>query len=269
VPTVPVIGLAEAVARWTSPGSCVYIGNFGTQLFAVGHEIVRQHRHGLHLVVGSGGLLMDQLIGAGAVDRVTFSHCWNPVGPAPTYSFRRAAENAEPPELVELSLGMLSAALQAAAWNVPFLPVQASPNSGYVADRWAAGLVDEVESAFGPSLVVAALRPNVAFIHADLVDDAGNAWLDGPLGESVQAAAAADTTVIIAEEQCSREQLRKHGATIPGLITTAVVIAPGSAKPDGTTSYPRSTEDFASYTQATRTAEGFHNWVGQLRGQAR
>ncbi|MFD2349615.1 hypothetical protein ACFSTC_09930 [Nonomuraea ferruginea] len=60
------IGLPEAVTAHVQPGRTVYLGNFGAQLFAVGHEIIRQGRTGLHVVIGSGGILLDQLLGGRA-----------------------------------------------------------------------------------------------------------------------------------------------------------------------------------------------------------
>ena len=76
--------LEDAVAATVADGDCVWLGNFGAQLFAVGAELIRQGRRDLHVVIGSGGLLLDQLLAAGVCAEVTFTHCWSPVGPRPT-----------------------------------------------------------------------------------------------------------------------------------------------------------------------------------------
>ncbi len=57
--------LEAAVEQHVADGACVWIGNFGCQLFAVGRELARQRRRELHLVVASGGLLLDDLLAAG------------------------------------------------------------------------------------------------------------------------------------------------------------------------------------------------------------
>jgi acyl CoA:acetate/3-ketoacid CoA transferase alpha subunit len=110
------LSLPEAVARYAPDGSRVYVGNFGAQLFCVGHELIRQGRRELDIVIASGGLLLDQLFGAGVVRTATFGDCWSPVGPAPAWNFRRLAESgAAAGRLHELPLGWLTAALAAGA----------------------------------------------------------------------------------------------------------------------------------------------------------
>ena len=87
------LSLPEAVAAYAPDGARVYLGNFGAQLFCVGHELIRQRRRELDVVIASGGLLLDQLFGAGLVRTATFGHCWSPVGPTPAWNFRRLAES--------------------------------------------------------------------------------------------------------------------------------------------------------------------------------
>ena len=87
------LDIAEAIDRYAPAGATVYVGNFGAQLFAVGHELIRGRRSDLHVIMGSGGILLDQMLAAGVVAEATFGHCWSPVGPAPAYSFRRLCEN--------------------------------------------------------------------------------------------------------------------------------------------------------------------------------
>ena len=169
----PRLDLADAVDEHVRDGSCVWIGNFGAQLFAVGRELIAQRRRDLHVVIASGGLLLDDLLREGVVAEVTFSHCWSPVGPRPTRSFRRAWEEGSDVTWHELPLGALSAALGAAAAGVPFAPVVVSSGTGYLEEDWSSGLLAQVESPFGEATVIAALAPDVAFVHAAIADDVG------------------------------------------------------------------------------------------------
>jgi glutaconate CoA-transferase, subunit A len=262
--TAPTVeSTADAVRRHVRPSDCVYIGNFGAQLFAVGHELIRQRLDRLHAVVASGGLLLDQLIGAGSVEIATFAHCWSPIGPEPAWNFRRAAEQARPPELRELSLGMLSAALQAAAWGVPFMPVALSPETGYARHDWSRGL-SRVDTEFGSSHIVRALSPDVAFVHADAVDPLGNAVILGPFGEAVLASQAASKVVIVAEEMKSTQAMRATPACIPGALVTSIVIHPGAVKPDGAAGrYARDVAAYRSYVRESATEEGFRDWLSR------
>jgi glutaconate CoA-transferase, subunit A len=254
--------VADAVRRYVRPGTSVYIGNFGAQLFVVGHELIRQRQAGLDTIVASGGLLLDQLIGAGCVRTATFAHCWSPIGPEPTWNFRRAAEEQSGPRLNELSLGMLCAAFQAAAWGVPFMPVPASPETGYTAGTWSSGAVARAETAFGTSYIARALAPDVAFVHADAVDPLGNALIRGPYGEAVLACQAARAVVVVAEELRPTEAMRATPACIPGALVSSIVLHPGAVKPDGTAGrYPRDTAAYQEYTRNSATRAGFEEWL--------
>lgn len=259
------IGLPEAVAAHLRPGRTVYLGNFGAQLFAVGHEMIRQGRTGLHLVIGSGGILMDQLLGAGVLGSATFGHCWSPVGPAPAWNFRRAAESGDAGvTLHEMSLGLLTAALTAGAWGVPFMPVPGLPGTGYAAENRPNGRLATAETVYGTADIVAAISPDVAFVHVDLADAEGNGAIAGPLAEMPVAAQASRTVVLVAEEIADTETVRRAGIDIPGVLTAAVVHHPGAVAPDGTTGrYPRDVAAYEEYAAKAATPEGFAAWLAE------
>ena len=232
--------LADAVGA-VEAGNTVWLGNFGAQLFAVGEELVRQRVTGLHVVIASGGLLLDRLIGAGVVAEVTFAHCWNPIGPAPTPHFRRAWQEGCGIRWHELPMGVLSAALGAAAHGVPFAPVRVHPDTGY--RDWAGDVLAEVDSPFGPATVVRALPLDVAFVHASRVDTNGNAAIGAPTGEALTAAQAARRVVVVAEEIGEVRQ-----ADLLGLLVDTVVVAPGAVAPDGVPGrYPRDVAAYQAY----------------------
>ncbi|MGB3439079.1 MAG: CoA-transferase [Actinophytocola sp.] len=237
--------LAEAVAT-VGPGDTIWLGNFGTQLFAVGEELVRQDIRDLHVVLASGGLLLDRLIGAGVVAEVTFTHCWNAIGPAPTRHFRRAWQDGADIRWHELPMGVLAAALAAAAQGLPFAPVRVHPGTGYLTDDWSGGMLATVTSPFGDTTVVRALPVDVAFVHVDRADPDGNSVFSAPPGEAVAAAQAASRVVVVAEELGLPAGVR---ADLPGLFVDTVVVSPGAAAPDGVPGrYPR---DIAAYTGRT------------------
>ena len=257
------LGLPEAVHRHVQDGSRVYIGNFGVQLFCVGHELIRQGRRDLHAVIGSGGLLLDQLIGAKALASATFSHCWSPLGPTPAFNFRRLAESGDTSvELHELSLGLFNAALMAGAYGVPFMPVADLAGAGYIDEDWTGGRTSWVDSAFGGTRVISAEVPDVAFVHVDLADADGNGVIRGPLGEVALAAQAARSVVLVAEQLVPNEEVRRAGVSIPGVLVDAVVELPGAARPDGAIGrYDRDVAGYERYSAKSRTPEGFADWL--------
>lgn len=265
-PRVEELSLNEAVANHVRPGTSVYLGNFGAQLFSVGHEMIRQGCREVDAVIASGGLLMDQLLGAGVLRSATYGHCWSPVGPSPAWNFRRAAEGgADTTVLHEMSLGMMTAALTAGAWDVPFMPVPRLPHTGYVEEDWPRGRRSRVVTELGAADIVAALSPDVAFVHVDLADRAGNGVIRGPLGEVLVAAQAAKTVVLVAEEIVDTEIVLAAGMTVPGLLTSGVVHRPGAVAPDGAIGrYDRDVAAYERYVSQAATPDGFVAWVKEL-----
>lgn len=264
------VALADAVDRHVRSGSSVYLGNFGAQLFCVGHEMIRQKLTGIHAVIASGGLLMDQLLGAGTLRSATYGHCWSPVGPSPAWNFRRAAESGGGgTSLCEMSLGMMTAALTAGAWDVPFMPVPGLPGTGYVDENWPNGRRSHVTTKFGASDIVAAITPDVAFVHVDLADEEGNGVIRGPLGEVLLAAQASTTVVLVAEEIADSATVRSAGIVVPGLLTSAVVHRPGAVAPDGAIGrYDRNVAGYEEYVARAATAEGFADWLAETAAGA-
>ena len=274
------LALAGAVQRNVRARDTVYIGNFGAQLFCVGAELVRAGHTDLHLIAGSGGLLLDQLIGAGTARAVTFAHCWNPIGPQPAWNLRRAAEAPRPqqtvldlpdpetprPEIRELSLGMLGAAFHAAAWGLPFMPIPISPDTGYVTDGWSRDMIEHVACKFGEVHVVRAIQPDVAFVHAELSDADGNALIREPYGEHLIAAQAAVRTVVVAEEVLDAGVRLPEPANLAGIHVDEVVAVPGGVAPDGIPSrYPRDVAAYAKYGEESATRASFARWLARHR----
>lgn len=259
----PVLTLGDAVRTHVHDGDVVYLGNFGAQLFAVGHEIIRQRRRDLDLVIGSGGILLDQLIGAGVAASATFGHCWSPVGPFAAHNFRRLAESGESPVVFhEVSLGMFTAALTAGAWGVPFMPFPGLDGTGFLTEDWSRGRVEQVSTGFGSANVVRAISPDVAFVHADRCDPDGNAWINGPVSEMPVAAAASRTTVLVVEQLTDAAEMRAHGVTLPGHLVDAIVVHPGALAPDDAAGrYGRDVAAYVDYAERSRTAEGFAGWL--------
>jgi glutaconate CoA-transferase subunit A len=254
--------LEDAVASTVGDGDCVWIGNFGTQLFAVAEELIRQRRRDLHVVIGSGGILLDRLLAEGVAAEVTFTHCWSPVGPRPTRAFRAAWEEGSEVRFHELPLGALVAALEAGAAGVPFAPVALDPDTGY--PEWTPEMIGTAESPFGEALVVRALRPDVAFVHGRCGDRDGNVQIGAPAGEAPPAVAAARRTVAVVEQISDLPSASSHfpadsagyrertGVVLPSVLIDLVVEHPGAAAPDGVPGlYERDVAAYEAYAGAS------------------
>ncbi|MBC7551998.1 MAG: CoA-transferase [Cellulomonas sp.] len=259
--------MGEAVDHFAPDGSTVYIGNFGAQLFALGHELIRREVRNLDVVIASGGILLDQLIGAGNLRSAVFGHCWSPVGPSPAHNFRRAAQGGEGSTVFhEMSLGHITAALTGGAWDVPFMTAPGLPGTGFADEDWSKGYLDTASTTFGDATIVRSIRPDVAFVHVDTADFDGNGLIRGPLGEVLVAAQAARYVILVAENVVGDDSVVAAGPTIPGILVDAVVHHPGAVAPDGVIGrYERDVAAYQAYTRAASTPEGFAAWLTELR----
>lgn len=258
--------LEEAVGI-VDDGSTVYLGGFGyNQPFAVVHELIRQEARELRVVRASGGVPLDLLIGAGCVREAVVSHCWNAIGPAPTYAFRRAVEDGVPRELdvEEFGLGELALRLFAGARGLPFVPAGAVEGTGQFQHRLHDDKYTPVEFDGETHHVLKPLAPDVGFVHVQRADEEGNAQLRGPRAELQWGALACDRLVVVAETIVDTDRIRETpGETLFGTASAdAVVECPGGAHPSGVLDcYERDVPYLQYYASATETRGAFEEYV--------
>ena len=268
----PILSMKEAVRRFAPDGQELLIGGFAfSDPTALAHELIRQQRKSLFIMKTSGGVLVDQLVGAGCVTRVLSCHVWNSVGPVPAHCFRRALEQGKPHaiEIEELSYGAFTTALAAGACDLPFMPTTPVQGAGHFTQRtFLRDKFAVVENPFGggPVCVVPPLKPALGFFHVHRADQYGNAQLFGPTGEMRFAMAACRKLVVIAEELVDTEVIRQHPeATVaPGFMVDAVVVEPWAAHPtDSYGYYYRDLAHHALYGEMSRTEEGFRRYIDE------
>src|SRR5215471_16522722 len=92
-----VLSLADALQRFAPDGASIAMGTALEALipFAAGHELLRLHRTDLELIGPISDMLFDQLIGAGAVRKVTAAWVGN-VSAGLGHNYRRAVEQGVP-----------------------------------------------------------------------------------------------------------------------------------------------------------------------------
>jgi glutaconate CoA-transferase subunit A len=268
----PIVSMREAVACHVPDGQEILIGGFAfSDPTALAHELIRQKRRGLYVMKTSGGVLVDQLVGAGCVERLLSCHVWNSVGPVPAHCFRRALEQDKPRaiQIEEYSYGAFTMALLAGACDLPFMPTTPVQGSGHFTQRtFLPEKFAVVQSPFGgePVCVVPPLKPALGFFHVHRVDKYGNAQAFGPTGELRYALAACRKLVVIAEELVDTAVIREHPeATVaPGFMVDAMVIEPWAAHPtDSYGYYHRDLPHNALYGEMSRTEEGFLRYLDE------
>jgi glutaconate CoA-transferase subunit A len=160
--------------------------------------------------------------------------------------------------------GMISR-LQAGGAGLPFMPMnptaavdleKANPNYRRVTDPYSGGEV----------VVVPALNPDVAIVHAQRADKDGNAHIWGIIGEQKEAAFAADRVILTAEEIVDEEVIRSdpNRTLIPGMVVDAVCHVPYCSHPSYTQGYyDRDNEFYLAWDKISATREATLAWLDE------
>jgi len=221
------------------PGMTVGIGGWGSRRkpMAAVRAICRSGVDGL-TVVTYGGPDVGLLCATGKVRRVVTGFVT--LDSIPLDPHWRAARQQGRVELTELDEGMLYLGLQAAAWRVPFLPTRAglgsdvlvvNPELRTVRSPYGDGPFADPADDGADLVAVPALRLDLAIVHANRADTAGNAQFLGPdryFDELYLGAAA--RRFVTAEKVVDEGALASEGplaaVTAHRLLTDAVVEAP-------------------------------------------
>lgn len=260
------VTMAEAIARFVPDGASVLVGAQMEQMipFAAGHEIIRQRKRGLTLIGPISDILIDQMIGAGVAARVLAAWVGN-VSVGLAHNFRRAVEQGipRPIEVVDYSNFTLALALHAAALGLPFMPTYSTLGSDVLAHNpFLKPMVCPITSK--RLVAVEALAPDVAIIHAQRADEAGNAHLWGSLGVAVDGLRAAKTVIVTAEEIVSAAEIASdpNRTLVPGFLVSAVVEEPWGAHPSPVLGYyNRDHKFYQQYHEQSRTLEDLQKWL--------
>lgn len=257
--------LRDAVAAHVRDGDTVAIEGFTHLIpFAAGHEIIRQGRRDLMLVRMTPDIISDQLVAAGCVRRMLFAFTGNSsVGSL--YAIRRAVE-AEPPtlELEEYSHFGLLCRYQAGAAGLPFMPIRSYAGGDLPAVN---PLLRKVASPYDPEVetyVVPPINPDVAIIHAQRADAAGNVQTWGILGPQQEAAFAAKRVIAVVEEIVPDEIVRAdpNRTNVPGFVVDAVCEVPYGAHPGFAQGYyDRDNEFYRRWSGISKDPERLSAWL--------
>jgi glutaconate CoA-transferase subunit A len=220
-------------------------------------ELIRQGRSGLKVVGSAHGIDIDLLCGAGVVAASGESYVGfeQDFGMAPNY--RRACEFGQV-KVEDNCCYTLVQQLRAAISGLPFMPLRSVQGTGFEA------LHPEFKTMVCPYtgeklVLVPALKPDVAILHAHFADRHGNLHIEGPPVADVLFAKASRKVVVTVEEIIEHEELARKGVTIPYFYVTAVCEIPYGAHP--TSCYPNYAYDRQHthhyYDQAKQGAEVF------------
>ena len=258
------LSLTDAIAELVHDGDSVALEGFTHLIpFAAGHELLRQGRRELELIRMTPDVLYDQMIGVGAARRLVFSYGGNP-GVGSLHRFRDAIENGwpNPIELEEHSHAGMANRYMAGAADLPFAILRGYAGTDLVAHT----TVTFIECPFtGERLAaVAALRPDVAIVHAQEADGDGNVQLWGIPGVQKEAVLAAKRSLVTVERIVERLEPRPGGVVIPGWALDIVAVAPGGSRPSYSQGITERDNDFyRSWDEISRDRDRFSAWMDE------
>lgn len=259
------MSLAEAIAAAIHDGDTVAMEGF-THLIphAAGHEVIRQRRRDLTLVRMTPDVIYDQMIGAGCARKLVFSWAGNP-GVGSLHRFRDAVEHSWPGplEIEEHSHAGMANRYLAGASGLPFAILRGYRGTSLVGQT--AGVAEIVCPFTGETLTaVAALRPDVAVIHAQRADRLGNVQYWGITGVQKEAVLAAARSVVTVEEIVDVLDPRPDAVVLPSWTVSYVARVPGGAHPSYALGYSARDNDFyVSWDAISRDRSRFEAWLDE------
>ena len=222
--------LAELAAE-VPDGASVAIGRFSP--LALVRELIRLGRKDLHLIgVPVGELAVDMLIGAGAVRSIETSGVdLGEHGFAPR--FTRAVEEGRL-RVTDSSCPALLMALQAGASGVSFTPVPGLIGTDLLARRSDWKVVDDPFRSGYKTVLVPAIVPEFALVHAHRADPRGNAVTSTRNDDRLLIQAARRVLMTVEEiTPDALESLQADEQVVPSAYIELIAEAPGGGIRDG------------------------------------
>ncbi len=258
------LSLAEAIAEYVRDGDTVAMEGFTHLIpFAAGHEVIRQRRRNLTLARMTPDLIYDQLIGMGCARKLIFSWGGNP-GVGSLHRLRDAVEHdwPAPLELEEHSHAGMAHAYAAGAAGLPLAILRGYTGTDLPRVNPA---IRSIEDPFTGERLAAipSIRPDVAVVHAQRADRAGNVLIEGIVGVQKEAVLAASRAVVTVEEIVT--DLRPpspNSVVLPAWTVDAIVAAPGGARPSYAHGYyKRDNAFYTAWDGIARERETFLAWM--------
>jgi len=262
--------MKEAIKKFVHNDNLVFLGGFGNGItFSAAQEIIRQKKRNLSICKCSGGILFDQLIGAGVVSQIITSHCWNGTGPQPTWNFKRAIEEGIPQKITynEQSLFMINMSFFAGYMGLPFMPIRSIVGTSIYDQPKDVGLkAATVKCPFtGEELcVVPALNPDVGVIQVQRADSEGNAQMWGLIGDTKYGINSCKNIIVAAEEIVDKKVIMEspERTIVSAHKVDAVVHEPWGSHPSYMQGFYYTDLEYRfNYAKETKTLEDWETWL--------
>ena len=220
-------------SRLVQNGDTVFFG--GNVLhrapLAMARELARAGKKDLHLVKTAGAMEVDLLCLADAVSTVDAGFISYESEFSLANHFRRAVQDGRV-IMHEHACYTVISALRAAAYGIPFMPVEGLKAGDLLeANDFFAEVTDPFSGK--KMYAVRAIQPDVAIVHVQEAERNGNALIRGPKFEDVLGSRAAKKVIVTAERIVPDNRFfhSREKADIPHFLVDAVVQCPKGAFP--------------------------------------
>ncbi|HZC31479.1 MAG TPA: CoA-transferase, partial [Gaiellaceae bacterium] len=263
--------LAQAAAL-VHDGDHVALGGFAIarNAVALAHELVRRGVRGLTISGAVLGLEADILVGAGCVEGIVYGG-----GSLDRFGqLERVNDAVERGQVRVEYASSLAVTFRylAGSLGIPYMPIRSLLGSDLLPPLVAAGVAREERDPFTgePCVLLRALVPGVAVVHAQSADADGNVRVLGPRWDNDEAVGAAERVIVLAEEIVPADEIRAipELTLVPSFRTSAVAHVPFGAHPTSVyRRYDHDAEHLALYAEATRSQRTFDEYVARyVRG---
>jgi len=148
--------------------------------------------------------------------------------------------------------------------GVPYVPVLGLAGSHLLRNREDMRLAPDPFRPALQTVVVRALRPDVALLHGLRADRAGNVQFGYESDNVLLAEASAQVIVTVEEVVDTLGEDERERTFLPGLLVDAVVEARYGAHPAGAPgAYPVDAEHMRFYVEQATSDEGFADYLAQ------
>ena len=261
-------GSADDLAARVPDGAKIAIGvDTAGVAMETARALIRRGVRNLHLVCAPmAGLAADLLIGAGCVSTLeTSAITFGEYGTAHRFhdALKRGAI-----ELMDATCPAIYAALEAGAKDIPFIPLRGLIGSDLAAHRPDWKVIDNPFGQSDPILLLPAIRPDYALIHAPYADRNGNLFV-GRRRDLVLMAQASRLGALATVEEVRVVDLfaseETAAGTLPAIYVASTAIAVHGAWPVGLGDHYEIDEaHFRRYAELARTSDGFARYLDEF-----
>ncbi|MEK1890209.1 MAG: CoA-transferase [Phyllobacterium sp.] len=231
-PNTPKFADLADLAALVNNGDVFGVGghHFARLPIALLNAIINRGARNLRYISWAGGLPLELLLEAGAVNEIDISFSSLDIFGLPP-RFRQVAEARALPVRDWTALAMIQA-LRATQQNMPSLPFQVPVGSDMLdrvpGARLAADPLSGEQTAFIP-----ALRLDTLVLHAQRADESGNVQVLGPRALDLAMVGAAQKVLVTVEEVVPVGNLSRDGrqTVLTRNQITAIAVSPGGAYP--------------------------------------